>query len=377
MAMRWTLSRYRAGDLVEVGSKDEILATLDEQGCVDGLPFMPEMFRFCGKHFHVRAVAHKTCDTARKTRKNRRLRATVHLANLRCDGSAHGGCEAGCTLFWKDVWLKPVAKGAAPPKNVQPLTSASVGNDARVIAGTQLPVVAPGDEPCYSCQATKLYDATQPLAWWNVRQYVLDVVTGNHSLGHTVRVLWLGWVRQLWRVVRYIPLVRRIYPGFNEWMHQLFSGREAPYLFKKIKPCEKTPTGRLDLKPGELVRVKSKSEIEKTINEKGLNRGLSFDAEEMGPYCGRVFRVERTVTRILDEMTGKMTRMKQPCIILQGVVCNAEYARCRLNCPRAIPAFWRELWLERIEVNQEVKVEQSNEPCSAGSPGAAPVECLA
>ena len=109
--MFWNLSRYRAGDLVEVCSKEEILATLDEQGCVDGLPFMPEMFQFCGRRFRVRAVAHKTCDTARQTAKSRRLRATVHLEDLRCDGSAHGGCEAACTLFWKDVWLKPADAG--------------------------------------------------------------------------------------------------------------------------------------------------------------------------------------------------------------------------------------------------------------------------
>jgi hypothetical protein len=93
----WKLSRYRAGDLVEVGSKEEILATLDARGCVDSLPFMPEMFRFCGRRFRVRAVAHKTCETAHKTWKGRRLERTVHLADLRCDGSSHGGCEAACT----------------------------------------------------------------------------------------------------------------------------------------------------------------------------------------------------------------------------------------------------------------------------------------
>jgi hypothetical protein len=147
-------------------------------------------------------------------------------------------------------------------------------------------------------------------------------------------------------------VIRRPYAVFNEWMHQLLTGREAPYLFKQSKPCDKTPTGRLNLKPGELVRIRSKSEIEATINSSGLNRGLSFDAEEMAPYCGRVFRVHRCVTKILDEMTGRMIPMKQPCIILENVVCNAEYARCRLNCPRAIPSYWREIWLERVEEPQ-------------------------
>ena len=96
-------------------------------------------------------------------------------------------------------------------------------------------------------------------------------------------------------------MLRRLYAPFNEWMCRLLTGRESPYLFKKVKPCAKTPTGRLDLKPGELVRVKSKSEIETTLDAKGLNRGLSFDPEEMAPYCGGTFRVRSSVTKIIDE----------------------------------------------------------------------------
>src|SRR5881296_1043886 len=105
--MSWKLSRFRAGDLVEVRSREEILAGLDAKGCLDGVPFMPEMLAFCGQRFRVRAVAHKTCDTAKQTWTGRRLDTTVHLAGAFCDGSAHGGCQAECALFWKDAWLKP------------------------------------------------------------------------------------------------------------------------------------------------------------------------------------------------------------------------------------------------------------------------------
>ena len=35
------MSRYKRGDLVEVLSEREILATLDGRGALDGLPFMP------------------------------------------------------------------------------------------------------------------------------------------------------------------------------------------------------------------------------------------------------------------------------------------------------------------------------------------------
>src|SRR5262245_14798516 len=100
-------TRYRAGDWVEVKSGTEILATLDAQGCVDALPFMPEMLQYCGKRFRVSKSAHKSCDTI-KTHVSRAMESAVHLEGLRCDGSGHGGCQAECLLYWKDAWLRPV-----------------------------------------------------------------------------------------------------------------------------------------------------------------------------------------------------------------------------------------------------------------------------
>jgi hypothetical protein len=349
--MTWTLSRFRTGDLVEVRSKEEILATLDQHGCMDRMPFMPEMLQFCGQRFRVRAVAHKTCDTVRKTWKGRRLQATVHLAGLRCDGSAHGGCQAECNLFWKDVWLKPADdKRSDSARPAADATRALGGcTEAQLLANTRLSSGTEGEEPRYSCQTTRLYEATEPLASWDPRQYVFDVVTGNRSAGRVLRVVWLGSLR--WLLSR-VPFGYRLVKSFSDWMHQWLTGRASPSLCSKIKRGAPTPTGRLDLSPDELVRIKSQEEIEQTLDETGKNRGLSFDPEEMAPYCGRVFKVRSSVTKIIDESTGKMLQMKQPCIMLEGVVCQAEYASCRLNCPRAIPSYWREIWLERVNDDQ-------------------------
>jgi hypothetical protein len=349
--MTWKLSRFRTGDLVEIRSKEEILATLDQHGCMDGMPFMPEMLQFCGKRFRVSAVAHKTCETARRTWKARRLQMAVHLAGLRCDGSAHGGCQADCNLFWKDVWLKRA--GDTRSDSAKPAADAlrALGGctETQLLANTRLPSGAEGEEPHYSCQTTRLYEATEPLAWWDPRQYVFDVVTGNHTAGRVLRVVWLGSLR--WLLPR-VPFGYRLVKSFSDWMHKWLSGRESPSLCGRIKRGAPTPTGRHVLKPGEYVRIKSKEQIEQTLDETGRNRGLTFDPEEMAPYCGRVFKVRSSVTQIIDERSGKMVLMKQPCIILEGVVCNAEYARRRLNCPRAIRPYWRELWLERVEDNQ-------------------------
>ena len=74
------------------------------------------------------------------------------------------------------------------------------------------------------------------------------------------------------------------------------------------------------------------------------NRGLTFDPEMLW-YCGREARVLRRVERIVDERTGRLLRLKRPCIVLEDVTCRGEYHRC---CPRADYPFWREIWLERL-----------------------------
>src|SRR5581483_8288286 len=102
----------KAGELVEVRSKEEILATLDANGALDGLPFMPEMLAFCGRQLRVYKRAHKTCDTIDWTG-SRRPTETVHLEGTRCNGAAHGGCHAECLLFWKEAWLKRAAGNGA------------------------------------------------------------------------------------------------------------------------------------------------------------------------------------------------------------------------------------------------------------------------
>jgi hypothetical protein len=97
----------RIGETVVVRSRAEILATLDGRGELNALPFMPEMLQFCGRRFTVYRRAGKFCDTKDWTGMHR-LDATVHLEGLRCDGQAHGGCQAGCLLYWREDWLRRV-----------------------------------------------------------------------------------------------------------------------------------------------------------------------------------------------------------------------------------------------------------------------------
>ena len=48
------------------------------------------------------------------------MQDTVLLDNLRCDGSAHDGCQAGCRLYWKEAWLRRVDVAAEPAPAPEP-----------------------------------------------------------------------------------------------------------------------------------------------------------------------------------------------------------------------------------------------------------------
>lgn len=334
-----TAWRPAVGDWVEIRSPDDILATLDDQGDSARMPFMPEMLRFAGQRFQVTASAHKTCDTARRTG-GRKLREAVHLADLRCDGSAHGGCQAACLLFWKSGWLKPAAG---------PGSSTVAGSPAieRVLA-RNTGLLQDNGKVRYRCQALQLFDASEPLHWWDVRQYWEDVRSGNVSFSHAFSTLFLSWVFHL----RRLPVGYRINVWIYQQVHKLIRGQPDPRPHGTIPRGQPTTDERLDLQVGEIVEIRSKAEIESTVNGFNRNRGLSVDEEQI-IYCGGRYRVASRVERIINEQTGEMMEFGNPCIVLDGVVCKGEYAGRRLMCPRRITVYWREIWLKRVAAGSE------------------------
>ena len=79
------------------------------------------------------------------------------------------------------------------------------------------------------------------------------------------------------------------------------------------------------------------------------NRGLHFDVE-MAPFCATgTERVLTRVERIVDEKTGLLIELPNPCLILDGVTCSGLLSSSRMFCPRNIYPFWREVWLKRVD----------------------------
>lgn len=321
----------RVGDDVVVRSRQEILATLDDNGELESLPFMPEMLAFCGRRLTVYKIAHKLCDTIERTGM-RRMERAVHLTATRCDGSAHGGCQTGCMLYWKEDWLKraepPAADGIYGPayevgsRMTLPLLQIT----------TRAEPDADGNER-YSCQATELLRAApRCLPFKDLSQYATDIRSGNASLPAVVVAFLVGLFNRLQNLSKKLLPRRLWFRGGLRWR------------FLRGTVVGRTPAGELDLQPGEPVRVKSREEILATLNDKLLNRGMGFE-EEMERWCGTEARVLRRVDRCIDEKTGRMLTMKTPCIVLENVICVGVYTA---NCPRAFLPFWREIWLERV-----------------------------
>jgi hypothetical protein len=341
--------KLRVRDWVEVRSKDEILATLDRYGRLEELPFMPQMFQYCGQRFRVFKRAHKTCDTVNPIR-GRRVSSAVHL-DLRCDGEAYGGCQAFCLIFWKVAWLKPVneisdvavssSKGKFPEKNS--LDNAISCTEVDVWKGTRNVDQQATDEPRYICQATQLPYFTTSLRCWDLRQYIEDFTSGNVTMWEIIR----GLIYACYHIIARRRRLGRPFRWIYDTVQSLWGGIPFPRKIGTIPPGQSTPTSVLNLKPGELVRVKSYEMILKTLDINKTNRGLAFDAE-MVPYCGNTYRVKIRVDKFIDEKSGRLIKLNSDAIILENVWCQSRYSNCRMFCPRSIYSWWREIWFERV-----------------------------
>lgn len=320
--------RLRAGDLVEVRSAEEILATLGPDATVDGLPFQPEMLAYAGARLTVDKRADTTCFSGVV----RRLESAVHLTGVRCDGSAHGGCQNGCLMYWKEEWLRPVdpRAGKAPGVRMAAPVQRAGCERADVVRAVHPPETGPDGEELWSCQATQVRAATTRIPAWDLRHFVTDVRNRN-----------LRW----WTLVRSVPIyLVNVLQSHSRghlppWL-RVAHGQPVPFVHGRLT---RTPSISLDLEPGETVRIRSRKEIRETLDRRGRNRGLSFDIE-MVPYCGQTRRVEKVITRFIDAWTGRMITPPRRSVVLEGTACQGRYHGL---CQRQDLQFWREAWLTR------------------------------
>ena len=314
---RWLAQRllghdFVVGDWVEIKTWAEIRSTLDERGCLEQLPFMPEMLTMCGRRAYVFRCVHRLFDY-RKTRRMRHMHGAVLLVGTVCDGSVHGGCEAACHTIWKSAWLRrvePNDKAVGAP--VMPVRSDPPKGAAVLQFGAQ--------PPHYACQLTQLHAASQPIGNWSATNFLRPLIAGNVTLAGFV----VGWLTHI----------------FNE-LQQKRGGVGFPEFEAVAQGDGKGEEIRLET--GDRVVVRSSAEIRATLNAQSLNRGLYFEPD-MLKHCGHQYCVQAEVRTLIDIVTGEMRTMKTPAYILRDVHFSGER---QLFNAQYEPLFWRAAWLRR------------------------------
>lgn len=310
---RETATRPQIGEIVEVRSADEILATLDSQGRFEGVPFMPEMLRFCGGRFEVFKYADLTCTDGEP----RSLNATVHLNDIRCDGSAHRNCAAKCLTFWKEAWIRRVASGIASDGQQQ--SGASVPENAAAFLNAHVE----RNDGTLSCQATQIRSASSPVD--------CGLINYLGSVYRDFRARRIGW-SDLRRLLFWI-YGRLLWSAYVSWAG-------APWNASRYS---RTPSRTLNLKPGDFVRVRSAWRILRSLDHRGRNRGLRF-TPEMFRYCGKTYRVLARMERRINERDGQLVEFGNSCVLLENAVCHGQ----RMFCTRTEYHYWREIWLDLV-----------------------------
>ncbi len=302
------------GDLVEVKPWDDIRSTLDEQGCLENLPFMPEMLAMCGRRARVFRCAHRLFDY-RKTRRMRHMEGAVLLVGAVCDGSSHGACEAACHTIWKSAWLRRVEPDDAMicvpaatdrPEPVQDAAVLKFGTEA----------------PRYACQLTQLNAASRPIGNWSFINFLRPLVAGNVAPAAFV----VGWLTHL----------------FNELQHHR-QGVSFPAFEVAVRGGERLEETRLNA--ADQVVVRPSAEIRATLNDRFEHRGMGFETD-MLKHCGRRCSVQAEVKRLIDIVSGEMRTMKTPAYVLRDIHFSGER---QLFNAQYEPLFWRGVWLRRDE----------------------------
>jgi hypothetical protein len=304
--MKKMFARLRPGDLVDVMTPDEILQTLDSEGTLDQMPFMPEMVQYCAKRFHVSRRIDKTCFYgAVSTMREFRGDDVVTLDGLRCSGADHDGCQKACMIFWREAWLRKVQDNH-PVQRVESDSIARLRARLKTSTGPNT----------YFCQASQLWLATNHLPQWKrVLKCFSTVRAGNCTVWEMAERIsvWLFW------------RIRRMFRG------QYARGNR-----------KSTPAGSLNLHSGELVEVQPMEKITETTNARGYNRGLSF-SPGMRLLCEQQRCVERKLEKIIVDGTGEMRQLHDT-VYLEGSYCSCAHVALG-GCPRGEFAYWREIWL--------------------------------
>jgi hypothetical protein len=153
-----------------------------------------------------------------------------------------------------------------------------------------------------------------------VCQVMTNTVEGNESLEELLRR-------------RMLVFLRRVMKIYRNWTRPR-SERAA---------AATTASAVAELQKGDLVRVRSLEDVERTLDYRGFTKGCKFMGQ-MAQYCDQEFQVAGKVEKFFDEARCRTLKCKN-LVVLDRVHCNGESVG---GCDRKCFLFWRAEWLEKI-----------------------------
>ncbi len=130
--------------------------------------------------------------------------------------------------------------------------------------------------------------------------------------------------------------VKGAYSSAVAFIHRI--GRKAK---PPVEAANPRPSQRLEA--GDLVRVRSREEVQATLDRWHSLKGCAF-LGEMAGYCGTTQRVLKRVERFMDEKDYRLKKVSG-IVLLEGAICPGTGQTGR--CDRSCFFFWREEWLEK------------------------------
>ena len=299
--------RLRPGEVVRVKSFEEICVTLKEDGTTEGLAFQAEMHKYCGRTFRVfRRVKKLIIENVNTGLRG--IRNTVILDGIECNGTAHGDCCRACFFLWKEAWLAR----ADHQRQEKPWSDNLIVSER----GKVDLAIPPSSK---ACQSISLINATCPLSRFSLKPYIWDIKDNSSRLPRSLFLLSVSLARKILRIFRI----------------------RTPSKLGGTQ--EKTPSADFDLKPGDIVEVRSLDEIRSTLDKSGKNRGLGF-TREMKRFCGSQLAVLKPVDQIIVEGTGEIRQISHTVILKEGNCDGSAHSWCPRNCY----LLWRKAWLRKI-----------------------------
>jgi hypothetical protein len=290
--------QFKCGDVVRVLSREKIMGTMNPSGDVEGALVSADLWDHCGRKLVISKVV---THFYRSDRMFKCLPALYMLEGAVCSGevaSFRSRCDRNCSLLWSGKWLE---------KADHELESSLANREDR----------NPG------------------------------LVGRIDDLSEVHRVCQLSHLHVFARTSLLDDILERVrrLPGYTKRSVRSLTARLIPQTAEPTGTVTQVESGDSCIAAGELVKVKSRHEMDNLLDESGKYKGCTFQPE-MYDYCGRPYRVLRQVDYFYDEVKQKLCKCKD-LFILEGVYCTGRKRfykdRCNLNCY----PFWHKDWLER------------------------------